>query len=266
MGFELGPNRYGKAGIHLATVVRGEDRHEFSEREIEVRLEGDFEDVHAGRRQRDRPADRHDAERRLCPRVRASDGGARGVRAPVHGVPAARVPRGEPGRGVDVRAALGARRDRRAAPPPRVHARSLPMDDARGPRPGRGPAVRRARRALPVEDDRVGVQRLPQGPVHDPAGDRRPDPRDRARRAVAVRRNEARLRRGSGRPAGMRSSARSRTTTTAVRCSTPSGTWAPQCSRRRRTSRRSRSRCRTSTTSRSTSRTAGSTTTARSSS
>lgn len=46
MGFELGPNRYGKSGIHLATVVRGEDRHEFSEREIEVRLEGDFEEVH----------------------------------------------------------------------------------------------------------------------------------------------------------------------------------------------------------------------------
>ena len=46
MGFELGPNRYGKAGIHLATVVRGEERHEFSEREIEVRLEGDFEEVH----------------------------------------------------------------------------------------------------------------------------------------------------------------------------------------------------------------------------
>jgi urate oxidase len=46
MGFELGPNRYGKAGIRLATVVRGEERHEFSEREIEVRLEGDFEDVH----------------------------------------------------------------------------------------------------------------------------------------------------------------------------------------------------------------------------
>ena len=48
MGCELGPNRYGKAGIHLATVVRGEDRHEFSEREIEVRLEGDFEEVHTG--------------------------------------------------------------------------------------------------------------------------------------------------------------------------------------------------------------------------
>jgi urate oxidase len=46
MGFELGPNRYGKAGIHLAIVVRGEERHEFSEREIEVRLEGDFRDVH----------------------------------------------------------------------------------------------------------------------------------------------------------------------------------------------------------------------------
>ena len=46
MGFELGPNRYGKAGIHLATVVRRDGRHEFFEREVEVRLEGEFEDVH----------------------------------------------------------------------------------------------------------------------------------------------------------------------------------------------------------------------------
>ncbi|HEY7660079.1 MAG TPA: urate oxidase [Actinomycetota bacterium] len=46
MGATLGPNRYGKAGIHLATVVRGPDRHDFSERLIDVRLEGDFEAVH----------------------------------------------------------------------------------------------------------------------------------------------------------------------------------------------------------------------------
>ena len=54
MGFELGPNRYGKAGIHLATVVRGEERHEFSEREVEVRLEGDFDGGPHARRQRAR--------------------------------------------------------------------------------------------------------------------------------------------------------------------------------------------------------------------
>lgn len=46
MGATLGRNRYGKSGIHLATVVRRDGRHEFFEREIEVRLEGDFEDVH----------------------------------------------------------------------------------------------------------------------------------------------------------------------------------------------------------------------------
>ncbi|MCI0635098.1 MAG: urate oxidase [Actinobacteria bacterium] len=45
MGFELGPNRYGKAGIHLATVMRG-DRDEFYERFVDVRLEGDFGAVH----------------------------------------------------------------------------------------------------------------------------------------------------------------------------------------------------------------------------
>jgi urate oxidase len=46
VGATLGPNRYGKAGIRLATVVRRDGRHEFFEREVEVRLEGEFEDVH----------------------------------------------------------------------------------------------------------------------------------------------------------------------------------------------------------------------------
>jgi urate oxidase len=46
MGAELGANRYGKAGIHLATVLRGDERHEFFERLVDVRLEGDFDAVH----------------------------------------------------------------------------------------------------------------------------------------------------------------------------------------------------------------------------
>jgi urate oxidase len=46
VGVELGANRYGKAGIHLATVVRSEGRHDFFERLVDVRLEGDFETVH----------------------------------------------------------------------------------------------------------------------------------------------------------------------------------------------------------------------------
>ena len=46
MGAQLGPNRYGKAGIHVATVVRREDGHDFFDRLVDVRLEGDFEAVH----------------------------------------------------------------------------------------------------------------------------------------------------------------------------------------------------------------------------
>ena len=36
MGFELGANRYGKADIHLATVTRRDDRHDFFERLLDV--------------------------------------------------------------------------------------------------------------------------------------------------------------------------------------------------------------------------------------
>jgi urate oxidase len=46
MGFELGANRYGKADIHLATVMRREDRDDFFERLVDVRLEGAFDAVH----------------------------------------------------------------------------------------------------------------------------------------------------------------------------------------------------------------------------
>lgn len=42
----MGPNRYGKSGIRLATVARDGDRHTFTDLEIEVRLEGDFDRVH----------------------------------------------------------------------------------------------------------------------------------------------------------------------------------------------------------------------------
>jgi urate oxidase len=46
MGFELGPNRYGKSGIHIATVTRHDGTHDFSERMLDVRLDGDFDAVH----------------------------------------------------------------------------------------------------------------------------------------------------------------------------------------------------------------------------
>ncbi|WP_052665175.1 factor-independent urate hydroxylase [Nitriliruptor alkaliphilus] len=45
-GTHLGPNRYGKSGIRLVTVARDGDRHTFTDLDIEVRLEGDFEAVH----------------------------------------------------------------------------------------------------------------------------------------------------------------------------------------------------------------------------
>ena len=46
MAFELGPNRYGKADVHLATVTRRDDRHDFAERLLDVRLDGDFDAVY----------------------------------------------------------------------------------------------------------------------------------------------------------------------------------------------------------------------------
>lgn len=46
MSFELGPNRYGKAGVHIATVTRREGGHDVRERMLDVRLQGDFDDVH----------------------------------------------------------------------------------------------------------------------------------------------------------------------------------------------------------------------------
>ena len=46
MGFELGANRYGKADIHLATVTRRDDCHDFFERLLDVRLDGDFDTVY----------------------------------------------------------------------------------------------------------------------------------------------------------------------------------------------------------------------------
>jgi urate oxidase len=46
VAFELGPNRYGKAGVHLATVTRRNDRHDFAERLMDVRLDGDFDTVY----------------------------------------------------------------------------------------------------------------------------------------------------------------------------------------------------------------------------
>jgi urate oxidase len=42
----MGPNRYGKSGIRLATVARDGDRHTFTDLDVEVRLEGDFDAVH----------------------------------------------------------------------------------------------------------------------------------------------------------------------------------------------------------------------------
>ena len=46
MTAHLGPNRYGKSGIRLATVDRVGDRHRFTDLEVSIRLEGDFEAAH----------------------------------------------------------------------------------------------------------------------------------------------------------------------------------------------------------------------------
>ncbi len=46
MTFELGPNRYGKSGIRLATVAREGETHHFTDLDIEIMLEGAFEAAH----------------------------------------------------------------------------------------------------------------------------------------------------------------------------------------------------------------------------
>ncbi len=46
MTFPLGPNRYGKSGIRLATVARDGDQHTFTDLDIQVELEGDFTAAH----------------------------------------------------------------------------------------------------------------------------------------------------------------------------------------------------------------------------
>src|SRR5690348_17546302 len=44
---ELAYNSYGKARVRVARVVRGKDRHEFLERTVAIRLEGDFADSYS---------------------------------------------------------------------------------------------------------------------------------------------------------------------------------------------------------------------------
>jgi urate oxidase len=44
--YPLGPNRYGKTAVRLATVARDGDRHRFTDLDLEVLLEGDFEAAH----------------------------------------------------------------------------------------------------------------------------------------------------------------------------------------------------------------------------
>jgi urate oxidase len=46
MSHPLGPNRYGKIGVHLATVTRDGDLHTFSDVEVEVLLQGEFTAAH----------------------------------------------------------------------------------------------------------------------------------------------------------------------------------------------------------------------------
>ena len=46
MTYPLGPNRYGKTGVRLATVARDRDQHRFTDLDLEVLLEGDFDAAH----------------------------------------------------------------------------------------------------------------------------------------------------------------------------------------------------------------------------
>ena len=128
-------------------------------------------------------ADRHPEEHRVRLRQDPRDRLDRGLRAGARPPADRGVPGGERGAGAGRGVRLGpdrrplVRAPRRRGPHLRGHRR--PRRDPRAVRrPGAGAA----------QLDRLGVQGLPQGRVHDAARDRRPDPGDLAGREVAAHR------------------------------------------------------------------------------
>ena len=190
MGIVLGANQYGKAENRVVRIYRDTDRHEIRDLNVSTSLRGDFADAHTDRRPGRGAADRHPEEHRVRLRQGARGHLARGLRdrpgpALLDATPAATAQiRVEEYAWDRIRSAAPATTTlRQARRRGAHHAWSPSTAAATTQRVGSSPASGPGR----AEVDRLGVQGLPQGRVHDPAGDRRPDPGHLARGALALR-------------------------------------------------------------------------------
>ena len=162
-------------------IDRDTARHEIRDLNVSTALRGDFAAAHLTGDQRQRAADRHAEEHRVRLRPEQRRRADRGVRAAAGPALHADIAGGDrgPGGGRGVR--LGPDRRRRRAARPRVRAPRPGGPDHRGDRRrdrpgGAGLGGVRAQGPGRAQVDRLGVPRLPHGPVHDAGRDRRPDP------------------------------------------------------------------------------------------
>ena len=193
MSIVLGANQYGKAENRVVRIYRDTDRHEIRDLNVSTALRGDFEDAHvAGDQAKVLPTD---TQKNTVVRLRQ---GARGhlarrtTRSPsacTSSTPPRRRP--APGSGCRSTPGTGSRSTARATTTrscaaARETRTCVVTVDGRGERPA-GLGRLRVHRPRRAQVDRLGVQGLPQGQVHDPAGDRRPHHGHLADRSLALR-------------------------------------------------------------------------------
>ena len=189
----LGANQYGKAEVRVVKVTRDTARHEIDDLNVTSQLRGDFAAAHLAGDNAHVVADRHAEEHDLRVRPRRHRI-ARGVpaapRRPLHELvrlghaAAGGRPSGTRG---SASVGDGAQHD---------HAFVRSGQEVRTAVVVADGAERHVLGGLKephgAEDHRVGVRGLPEGPVHDAAGDHRPHPRDGCRGALALRRRATR--------------------------------------------------------------------------
>ena len=211
MAIHLGANQYGKAESRVVRIYRDTPRHQIRDLNVSSALRGRFENAHTTGDQSDvLPTDTQ--KNTAFAFAKEKGVGAIEEFALTLGdqfLSRLTAGRRRPGRDRGVPVGADLRRRRRPRPLLRPQRRRHPYDgrQRRGPR-RRAQGTRRLGHPRPdrAQVDRLGVPRLPQGQVHDPAGDRRPDPRDVAGRPLALRPHRRRLgqvvRRDQGSAAG----------------------------------------------------------------
>ena len=192
MGIYSRRNQYGKAENRVVRIYRDTSRHEIVDLNVSTLAARRLRRGAHRRRPGRRAADRHPEEHRL----RLRQGTRRQLAGGLRDRPRPPLPRRHPGRalGADpgraVRLGSHPGRPERSRPRVRAARRRGPHGCRHRERPWRGRAgLGGLRRAGPgrAQVHRLGVQGLPQGSIHDPAGDRRPHPGHVVRGPVALR-------------------------------------------------------------------------------